>query len=161
VETYDYVTNARASTASLLNTDNRSCMLRIPGLYSDWDSDSYLVLSKTLRNNLASYFLPCKSAMPELRCSQPGQFILTSASYSTCNIRRLRRGHPHICSRCADCPLSQNRNLGRPLSRATHRPHSDIYSFFPAFRAPSFLYIIPIYTYIIPTAPQALTSFAS
>jgi hypothetical protein len=34
---------------------------------------------------------------------------------------------------------------------ATHRP---IYSYFPAFRARSFLYIIPIYTYIIPTAPS-------
>jgi len=38
-----------------------------------------------------------------------------------------------------------------------HGPHTDIYSFFPAFRAPSFLYNRPIYTHIIPTALQALT----
>jgi hypothetical protein len=36
-------------------------------------------------------------------------------------------------------------------AQATHR---YIYSFFPALRAPSFLYIIPIYTHIIPTAPS-------
>jgi hypothetical protein len=36
---------------------------------------------------------------------------------------------------------------------ATHRP---IYSYFPAFRAPSFFTIIPIYTHIIPTAPSGL-----
>jgi hypothetical protein len=34
-----------------------------------------------------------------------------------------------------------------------------IYSFFPAVRAPSFLYNIPIYTYIIPTAPSGLDSY--
>jgi len=38
-------------------------------------------------------------------------------------------------------------------AQATHR---YIYSFFPAFRAPSFLYIIPIYTHIIHTAPSGL-----
>ena len=34
--------------------------------------------------------------------------------------------------------------------------HIYIYSFFPAFRAPSFLYNILIYTHIIPTAPSGL-----
>jgi hypothetical protein len=38
-------------------------------------------------------------------------------------------------------------------ARATHR---YMYSFFPAFRAPSFFTIIPIYTHIIPTAPSGL-----
>jgi hypothetical protein len=41
-------------------------------------------------------------------------------------------------------------------AQATHRP---IYSYFPAFRAPSFLTIIPIYTHIIPTAPSGLDNF--
>jgi hypothetical protein len=54
----------------------------------------------------------------------------------------------------------QERNIylvnGRVVSRATHRPHRYIYSFFPALRAPSFLTIIPIYTHIIPTAPSGL-----
>jgi hypothetical protein len=112
VETHECIANARANTAPLLNTDSHSCMLRIPGLYSDSDSDSYLVLSQTLRNNLASYFLPCKSAMPELRCSQLGKLTLTPASYSICNTHRLRRGHRHIHRRCADRPPSQNRSLG-------------------------------------------------
>jgi hypothetical protein len=46
-------------------------------------------------------------------------------------------------------------SLGRVTcyAQATHR---YIYSFFPAFRAPSFLTIIPIYTHIIPTAPTGL-----
>jgi hypothetical protein len=38
-------------------------------------------------------------------------------------------------------------------AQATHR---YIYSFFPAFRAPSFLTNIPIYTHIIPTAHSGL-----
>jgi len=42
-------------------------------------------------------------------------------------------------------------------AQATHR---YIYSFFPAFRAPSFLYIIPIYTHIIHTAPSGLDMVA-
>jgi hypothetical protein len=42
------------------------------------------------------------------------------------------------------------------MSRVTYRLYTDIYSFFPAFRALSFLTIILIYTYIIPTAPSGL-----
>jgi hypothetical protein len=34
--------------------------------------------------------------------------------------------------------------------------HTDIYSFFPAFRAPSFLYIHTNIHHIIPTAPSGL-----
>jgi hypothetical protein len=43
------------------------------------------------------------------------------------------------------------------MSRATHRPHTDIYiASSPPLGHDSFLTIIPIYTHIIPTAPSGL-----
>jgi len=95
------------------------------GVYSDSGSDSYPVLSQTLKNNLASSFLSFNQLCQSFVAATVANSLRLLRHIPFATPIDLIRGYLHFLCRCADRPRSQNQSLGSPSHLESCDPNNS------------------------------------